>query len=266
MNKLTQELIKDLLPEDWWTDMSGDAQKQYLSTHPKSPKAVDTQNPSGKKERGENVVKTKPYSRQQARDETGEYFENDVAYEAMPNLAKDENDLTQKILDAPEEVLSDDDLRKLNNSDAGDVLDSENPMKHAKDKAIEYDKSWDYITKNIKSGEAQEAPISVRDKNGDMWLLAGNTRLMAQTGHGNKIPVKVIDYDGEIKQPTENIDEAPRVPRKKGQHRGSKSHSDLYTDENPKGTIKGLKFATVEDAKASVSKIKRSGRSHAHKI
>ena len=37
-----------------------------------------------------------------------------------------------------------------------------------------------------------------------MWLLAGNTRLMAQTGHGNKIPVKVIDYDGEIKQPTEN--------------------------------------------------------------
>ena len=62
------------------------------------------------------------------------------------------------------------------------------------------------------------------------------------------------------------INEAPRVPRKKGQHRGSKSHSDLYTDENPKGTIKGLKFATVKDAKASVSKIKSSGRSHAHKI
>jgi len=60
--------------------------------------------------------------------------------------------------------------------------------------------------------------------------------------------------------------EAPRVPRKKGQHRGSKSHSDLYTDENPKGTIKGLKFATVKDAEASVRKIKSSGRSHAHKI
>jgi uncharacterized protein YoxC len=60
--------------------------------------------------------------------------------------------------------------------------------------------------------------------------------------------------------------EEPRVPRKKGQHRGSKSHSDLYTDENPKGTIKGLKFATVDDAKASVSKIKNSGKTHAHKI
>ena len=57
-----------------------------------------------------------------------------------------------------------------------------------------------------------------------------------------------------------------RVARKKGQHRGSSSHSDLYTDENPKGTIHGLKFATQKDAKASVNKIKSSGKSHAHKI
>ena len=56
-----------------------------------------------------------------------------------------------------------------------------------------------------------------------------------------------------------------RIPRKKGQPAGSKKHSDLYTDENPKGTIKGLKFATVKDAEASVRKIKASGRSHAHK-
>ena len=58
----------------------------------------------------------------------------------------------------------------------------------------------------------------------------------------------------------------PRIPRKKGQPAGSKKHSDLYTDENPKGTIKGLKFATVKDAKASVSKINGSGKTHAHKI
>ena len=58
---------------------------------------------------------------------------------------------------------------------------------------------------------------------------------------------------------------APRIPRKKGQPAGSKKHSDLYTDENPKGTIKGLKFATVKDAQASVRKRKASGRAHAHK-
>ena len=58
----------------------------------------------------------------------------------------------------------------------------------------------------------------------------------------------------------------PRVPRKKGQKAKSKAHSDLYTDEDPKGTIHGLKFATEADAKKSVSKIKSSGRSHAHKV
>ena len=57
-----------------------------------------------------------------------------------------------------------------------------------------------------------------------------------------------------------------RIARKKGQHRNSPSHSDLYTDENPKGTIHGLKFATVQDAKDSVKKIENSGKSHAHKI
>ena len=58
----------------------------------------------------------------------------------------------------------------------------------------------------------------------------------------------------------------PRIPRKKGQPAGSKKHSDLYTDENPKGTIQGLKFATVSDAQDSVKKIEGSGKTHAHKI
>ena len=62
------------------------------------------------------------------------------------------------------------------------------------------------------------------------------------------------------------LDEEPRVPRKKGQPAGSDKHSDLYTDENPKGTIKGLGFKDTETANASVSKIKNSGKKHAHKI
>ena len=56
-----------------------------------------------------------------------------------------------------------------------------------------------------------------------------------------------------------------RVPRKRGQPAKSKKHSDLYTDENPKGTIHGLKFATVRDAEASVRRIRASGKTHAHK-
>ena len=58
----------------------------------------------------------------------------------------------------------------------------------------------------------------------------------------------------------------PRIARKKGQPAKSKKHSDLYTDEDPKGTIHGLGFKDVATAKASVAKIRKSGRSHAHKI
>ena len=58
----------------------------------------------------------------------------------------------------------------------------------------------------------------------------------------------------------------PRVPRKKGQPAKSKKHSDLYTDEDPKGTIQGLGFKDDKTARASVKKIRNSSRTHAHKI
>ena len=54
-----------------------------------------------------------------------------------------------------------------------------------------------------------------------------------------------------------------RIPRKKGQKAKSKKHSDLYTDEDPKGTIHGLGFKDEATARSSVSKIRKSGRSHA---
>ena len=45
----------------------------------------------------------------------------------------------------------------------------------------------------------------------------------------------------------------------------SDKHSDLYTDEDPKNTIHGLGFTDKKKAKQSVSKIRGSGRTHAHK-
>lgn len=62
------------------------------------------------------------------------------------------------------------------------------------------------------------------------------------------------------------VEEQARIPRKSGQPANSDKHSDLYTDENPKGTIHGLKFATPADATASVKKIENSGKPLAHKI
>ncbi len=61
------------------------------------------------------------------------------------------------------------------------------------------------------------------------------------------------------------VEKGPRIPRKKGQPANSKKHSDLYTDENPKGTIHNLGFKNPAKARQSLVKIKNSGRSHAHK-
>ena len=58
----------------------------------------------------------------------------------------------------------------------------------------------------------------------------------------------------------------PRIARKPGQKAGSDKHSDLYTDENPKGTIHGLGFTDAKKAKESINKIKGSGKTHAHKM
>jgi len=81
-----------------------------------------------------------------------------------------------------------------------------------------------------------------------------------------------MDYEDITKMEKElniqlDIKEAEkRIPRKPGQHTGSSKHSDLYTDENPKGTIRKLRFVTADAAEKSVNKIKKSGKSHAHKI
>ena len=63
-----------------------------------------------------------------------------------------------------------------------------------------------------------------------------------------------------------HADKNPRIPRKSGQKAKSDKHSDLYTDEDPRGTIHGLGFTDGAKARQSVNKIKGSGKTHAHKI
>ena len=87
------------------------------------------------------------------------------------------------------------------------------------------------------------------------------TKIVKQLRKSVKSHKKQADYIEKV-----NEESNPRIPRKKGQPANSKKHSDLYTDENPKGTIHGLGVKDVATAKASVSKIRNSSRSHAHKI
>ena len=89
----------------------------------------------------------------------------------------------------------------------------------------------------------------------------------------NKIPninpkqvANLLNMSEGIGEPNIFSQKNPRIPRKKGQPAKSKKHSDLYTDEDPRGTIHGLGFKDVETARASVKKIENSDRTHAHKI
>ena len=135
--------------------------------------------------------------------------------------------------------------------------------------------------KDIKDREGtQPAKYYAKDTEGD--AMAKSTK-QARARHFAKYGKKDPDSDAAYKpapgdkggttKPSKHtkkfkqmFGEEPRVPRKKGQPAKSDKHSDLYTDEDPRGTIHGLGFKDVETAKASVSKIERSDRTHAHKI
>ena len=109
------------------------------------------------------------------------------------------------------------------------------------------------IVRAIQKGEL--SPTTPETAKAAASMKKKDVKDFASTKH-KKLPEKKITTE----------ESNPRIPRKKGQPANSKKHSDLYTDENPKGTIHGLGFKNVDTAKASVSKIRNSSRSHAHKI
>jgi len=109
------------------------------------------------------------------------------------------------------------------------------------------------IVRAIQKGE--QAPTTPETAKAAADMKKSDVKKFASTKHKGLPEKKVTKEENN-----------PRIPRKKGQPANSKKHSDLYTDENPKGTIHGLGFKNVDTAKASVSKIRNSSRSHAHKI
>ena len=123
-------------------------------------------------------------------------------------------------------------------------------IQRAKGQNIRNNPDVELVLKDMSSN--LNLPVVIK-KRGDSFEVVNKT-IMRKPDF--KTTSKVIRYE----------ESNPRIPRKKGQPAGSKKHSDLYTDENPRGTIHGLKFATVKDAQQSVKKIEGSGKKHAHKI
>ena len=72
---------------------------------------------------------------------------------------------------------------------------------------------------------------------------------------------KFIPFDED-----ETTEAKKRIARKKGQKKKSSKHSDLFTDEDPKGTIHGLGFKDAATARKGISIINKAKRPHAHKV
>jgi GNAT superfamily N-acetyltransferase len=189
----------------------GSAGKSYIKQLPdkdpakKQPEQDNWEKVDDKKNYYKSVRK---YTDKELENETGEYFENETTQKTAPNAFKDKADMIEKMKNAKPVYLSSEEMENMNNTDMGGILNSENPKQTAQDLADEYGKdiSWQY--KSIEKNEKVPAPIALRDKNGDYHLLAGNTRAMAFTAAGKKLPIKVIDYDGEFQwQENESINE-----------------------------------------------------------
>ena len=62
-------------------------------------------------------------------------------------------------------------------------------------------------------------------------------------------------FKRRLKRLKKNKKYTPRVPRK---YKGEKPehHSDLFTDENPKGTVHGLRFRSRDESKKSIKRLK----------
>jgi nicotinic acid mononucleotide adenylyltransferase len=127
--------------------------------------------------------------------------------------------------------------------------------------AERYESFTNFLNNDLREDYHQERIFNVGDM---VEHMDGSKGMIVRRGSNY---VSYETDDGLIKKAwLYDLQEGPRIPRKKGQPAGSDKHSDLYTDENPKGTIKGLGFKDVATAKASVAKIKSSGKTHAHKI
>jgi len=196
-----------LIPKDQYYDNKNTSKSQQKPNFEKEDGWGMVDHKSSK------VRKVRDYTDKEYEEETGEYFENDFTKNLAPNAFKDKGDMIEKMRAAKPQFLSSEELESINNCDAGEILNSTDGlvgdeakkamMSLGKEKAEYYGKDWDRIGDAIENNDPVPSPMVLRDKNGDMSLLAGNTRLMSYTAHGKNIPVKIIDYDGEFNWPQE---------------------------------------------------------------
>jgi hypothetical protein len=141
------------------------------------------------------------YTESEIRSEQDEYFDNEVTKKALPNMFRDRDDVTFHVKDAPLELLDRHELNSLRNSDVKEILSE--PTQKARMLATlrlmkKYDKNYKSLYRAFARNEKLPPPLVVRDKNNDLYLLAGNSRMMMAIAFGYNMPVKTLKFSKEI--------------------------------------------------------------------
>ena len=149
------------------------------------------------------------YTDKEIASEQDEYFDNDHTKKVIPGLFKDKDDLTYWIKDSRLEVLDSDELMSMHNSDVGEILSHDSTSKKLKTAAKlakHYGKDYLSLLQAFRNKWKLPPPLVVRDKNNELYLMAGNTRMMLAIALGYNMPVKIVKYSKELQTERIKID------------------------------------------------------------
>lgn len=146
------------------------------------------------------------YSKQEALNEAGEYFENDFTKALAPMLFYTEQEAVNRIRNAETRVLTREEQLDLINSNVGDIINEPNRDTRdalVKEMMLEQVRQADLesLQQAFSEGAPLPPPIVIEDMKGRLSLLGGNSRLAVAAAMDIELPVKVISYKGSFRIP-----------------------------------------------------------------
>jgi hypothetical protein len=143
-------------------------------------------------------VVIRDYTEKEYKSETNEYFKNKNTKKVAPNAFENKEQMIQIMKSSKPVKLSDVQFKSLMNSDVSEIIDAEYPSDVLIRLSDKYNRDWSSLVNAYSMGSAVPPPIVLRDEDGKLFLLAGNTRLMTAFALYKNIPVKIINYKGKF--------------------------------------------------------------------
>jgi len=143
-------------------------------------------------------VVIRDYTEKEYKGETNEYFKNSNTKKVAPNAFESKEQMIDIMKSSKPVKLSDVQFKSLMNSDVSEIIDAEYPSDVLIRLSDKYNRDWGSLVNAYSMGSPVPPPIVLRDEDGKLYLLAGNTRLMTAFALYKNIPVKIINYKGKF--------------------------------------------------------------------